>query len=500
MDLPMRKILRTDLIALTNFFIANKDVNFFDPFPLNEESAKKIINSENNDLFYGIFAGDRIVGFGMLRWYRHYKSPTLGLIVDKNYQGFGFGKKIYTYLFARAKEAGAKDVIAIVHKNNEPSRHIAEKLGMEYLSPESLSREDRYDFKDYTLINRDKLILVKKIMKPKLGVCMITYNQETFIAQAIEGVMMQKADFDFELIIGEDFSTDRTRQIVLEYKKKYPDKIRLLLRESNYGMMRNFVETLRAGDGEYIAVCEGDDYWTDPNKLQKQVDWLENNRGYSICSHGVRIVYQGTNKPSQIWSREWIKKGEATIEEIINSGGGATCSLVFRSQVLEDLPGWYQEQRGGDWSLQILCASQGRMKYIPDIMGVYRVHAGGTYSAAVKEAGRKNIGLIWYLYDNMRRMLEALDKHFDYQYRQLFNKIRGYNYLDTFSRYAISGDFKNSRKYLKKLWPFIFRFPIKTIFKVLVKMSIMTVLPKKYALVILHYNINKYQPLGSNRL
>ena len=110
-----------------------------------------------------------------------------------------------------------------------------------------------------------------------VSVLMITYNHENFIREAIDGVLMQKTTFPIELIIGEDCSTDSTRKIVVEYAEKYPDLIRPLLPGSNLGMMKNFNKTMEAAKGKYIAICEGDDYWTDPLKLQKQVDILEAN-------------------------------------------------------------------------------------------------------------------------------------------------------------------------------------------------------------------------------
>ena len=128
-----------------------------------------------------------------------------------------------------------------------------------------------------------------------VSVCMITYNHENFIREAIDGVLMQKTDFPIELIIGEDCSTDGTRKIVMEYARKYPDIIRPLLPDSNLGMMKNFIETMQAATGKYIALCEGDDYWTDPYKLQKQVDFLEANEEYSLCCHRFNYHYQINN-------------------------------------------------------------------------------------------------------------------------------------------------------------------------------------------------------------
>jgi len=121
-----------------------------------------------------------------------------------------------------------------------------------------------------------------------VSVCMITYNHEEFISKAIEGVMMQQTSFPIELIIGEDCSTDSTHAICLKYKSKYPDKIKLRIQEFNLGMTQNFISTLQVSTGKYIAQCEGDDYWTDPYKLQKQVDFLEANEAYSVCFHRCR--------------------------------------------------------------------------------------------------------------------------------------------------------------------------------------------------------------------
>lgn len=113
----------------------------------------------------------------------------------------------------------------------------------------------------------------------KVSVLMITYNHEKFIAQAIDSILMQQVNFDYEIVIGEDCSTDGTRAIVIQYQKEYPDKIRLLLPEENLGMHKNFVQTFRACQGEYIALLEGDDYWTSPRKLQKQVDFFRLSSG-----------------------------------------------------------------------------------------------------------------------------------------------------------------------------------------------------------------------------
>jgi glycosyltransferase involved in cell wall biosynthesis len=121
---------------------------------------------------------------------------------------------------------------------------------------------------------------------------MITYQHERFITQAVESVMMQKTDFPYELIISDDCSPDNTRQLVLDLQRRYPDRIRLLLPATNLGMMSNFVQTLRACDGDYIALVEGDDYWLDPLKLQRQVALLEAHPEFSGCFVRARQFYE----------------------------------------------------------------------------------------------------------------------------------------------------------------------------------------------------------------
>ena len=120
--------------------------------------------------------------------------------------------------------------------------------------------------------------------KPLVSVFMITYNHEKFIAQAIEGVLMQKTNFPFELIIGEDCSTDRTREIVVDYAQRFPEIIKPILHEKNVGMKSNMNTCMQACSGKYTAICEGDDYWIDSLKLQKQVGFLEAHSDFSMCS------------------------------------------------------------------------------------------------------------------------------------------------------------------------------------------------------------------------
>jgi len=217
----------------------------------------------------------------------------------------------------------------------------------------------------------------------KLSVCTITYNHEKFIAQAIESMLMQKAKFDFELVIGEDFSTDRTREICISYKRKYPKKINLILNKKNLGPNLNFVNTLKQCKSKYIAICEGDDYWTDPYKLQKQVDFLEANPDYTICSHLVENFYQDENKKPYIFPYENLYKDTYTFEDFLYRNLINTCSVVYRWQFHnKPLPNWFSNHFTADYSLHLLHAYQGNIKVFPELLAKRRIHSQGIMSGS----------------------------------------------------------------------------------------------------------------------
>ena len=177
-------------------------------------------------------------------------------------------------------------------------------------------------------------------MKYLVSVCMITYNHEKYIAQAIDSILMQKINFELEIIIGEDFSKDRTREIVLDYKARYPNRIKLLLQEKNAGMMQNFIDTIKVCTGKYIALLEGDDYWTDPYKLQKQVDLLENNPDYSLVHTDADIYYTKSNTMVKGFygNLNMMTTSDKVFENILISNYPVfTCTVVFRKNLLKSI-------------------------------------------------------------------------------------------------------------------------------------------------------------------
>jgi glycosyltransferase involved in cell wall biosynthesis len=213
----------------------------------------------------------------------------------------------------------------------------------------------------------------------KLSVLMITFNHEKFITQAVDSVLHQQTNFDFEIVIGEDCSTDRTRDLLIELQRQHPEKIRLLLHETNVGAYNNLAQTFQSCQGQYVAWLEGDDYWTCSLKLQKQVDYLDNHPECTICFHDVLISNEET-KQGPFHFVPPNQKEVSTIEDLLLDNFVPSCSVVFRNQLFHEFPSWFQDLAMADWPLHILNANYGNIGYIPEVMGVHRNHAGGVWS------------------------------------------------------------------------------------------------------------------------
>jgi glycosyltransferase involved in cell wall biosynthesis len=213
-------------------------------------------------------------------------------------------------------------------------------------------------------------------MKPIVSVLMITYNHEKYIAQAIDSVLMQKSNFDYEIVIGEDSSTDKTREIVLNYKTRYPNKIKLLLHETNVGMLKNFVDTINNCTGTYVALLEGDDYWIDPYKLQKQVDFLDTNPDYSLVHTAVKVFNQKKRKLLK------IELGDTnnTFQDFLIKNRIITLTVLFRTSMykkyFEDFYPQILTWNVGDYPMWLWFALESKIMFLPECTGVYRIVEG----------------------------------------------------------------------------------------------------------------------------
>ncbi|WP_321425452.1 glycosyltransferase [uncultured Bacteroides sp.] len=222
-------------------------------------------------------------------------------------------------------------------------------------------------------------------MKPrvKVSVLMLTYNHEKYIADAIESVVKQQADFPFELVIGEDRSTDDTARICREYKEKYPDLIKLTINEENLGLQENFIRTYNQCSGEYMAICEGDDFWISKHKLQIQADFLDQHKEYSACFHRALNYYQEDGSKS-IGNGGYQKKVN-TVFDIINSNPITNVTVMFRLGLFGELPSWFSKVTSYDFAIHVLNAEHGDVYFMNKVMAVYRQHKESIWSMATSE-------------------------------------------------------------------------------------------------------------------
>lgn len=213
-----------------------------------------------------------------------------------------------------------------------------------------------------------------------VSVAIVTYNHERFIAQALDSVLAQQTDFPFEVVVGEDCSTDATREIVREYQQRFPDTIRLLAHPRNVGTLRNFVATLARCTGTYIALLDGDDYWTAPRKLQLQVDFLEAHPDYAICFHNAAIAHGQDAAGDETVCPADQKETSSTVD-LLRSLFVPTSSVVLRRAACPELPDWIHDlNTSGDWTLLTLASQHGAIGYINQVMSVYRIHPSGLWS------------------------------------------------------------------------------------------------------------------------
>lgn len=253
-------------------------------------------------------------------------------------------------------------------------------------------------------------------MTPLVSCCLITYNHSDYINQAIESILMQHTDFNFEIIIADDCSKDGTKEKIKYYADKFPEKIKPIIREKNVGPAKNFIELLNAATGKYIAYLDGDDYWTDNLKLQQQVDFLEANNDYAISSHNTTV--QDKNKKCYLYSGiATQKKSFHTTFKLIDylqTHFIHSSALVFRRSMLKPFPDWYAGAFSGDGFLILLLALEGNIHYINKPMSLYRHNSNSisNYSSRIE------------INKNFEKHFRLFDEHSNYKFsKEINNKI-----------------------------------------------------------------------------
>ncbi|WBL24862.1 glycosyltransferase [Zunongwangia sp. HGR-M22] len=216
-----------------------------------------------------------------------------------------------------------------------------------------------------------------------VSIFMLTFNQENLVAQAIEGVLKQKTNFKFQLVIGDDGSTDDTIKICKAYQEKFGDVIKLITRDKNIGLIANFIETAKYLTGKYVAICDGDDYWTDYYKLQKQVDFLDRNDDYSIT---FGKCYRLDSKGKLSTKITNFDKTTFDFSDLVMTNFIPSVTVLFRNSArLRNLPSWFSNLPYGDWPVYLYTLNMNsKIFFLDEYLAVYRVEIGESFKLRKK--------------------------------------------------------------------------------------------------------------------
>lgn len=218
----------------------------------------------------------------------------------------------------------------------------------------------------------------------RVSVLMTSFEHERYVAQALDGVLAQEG-VELELLVGDDASTDGTRDVISRYAREHPQVIRPFLPERNMGNGGKaiFAALMGQARGQYLAVLDADDYWTAPDKLLRQVAYLDEHSEAAMCFHDVLCVYEDDDRPAAPYNGP-AQPAELSVSRLLDRCVVASCSPLFRRDAVMPLPAWYFDLPWGDWSLYFLAARHGALRYMPEVMGVYRIHRGGMYSGLAR--------------------------------------------------------------------------------------------------------------------
>lgn len=289
---------------------------------------------------------------------------------------------------------------------------------------------------------------------PLVSICCITYNHEKYICEAIEGFLMQETDFSIEIIIHDDASADRTQDIIREYAEN-DKRIIPILRESNMKStgVHVFPFTYEKARGKYIALCEGDDYWTDPQKLQKQVEFMEENEDYALCFHATKIIDTKTNNTLRIHKS---KKTDCTVEiEELIMGGGAfvgTQTMLFRTGILKNIPAFFYDSPAGDYPLTLLAGHHGKCYYLNDQMAAYRAY---NQDSAMGYVWEDDFDTYLKRYGKFAKMLHQFNDYTSKSYNKVIRKKASDLVFTAYRRKRLEANYINRLWNLKKWFNYL---------------------------------------------
>ncbi|MGV3631163.1 MAG: glycosyltransferase [Bacteroidota bacterium] len=263
---------------------------------------------------------------------------------------------------------------------------------------------------------------------PLISICSTTYNLEKYIAGALDSWLMQETEYHFEIVICDDCSKDGTVGIIKEYTGRFPGKIRLIEAERNQGMLPNFIRSLNEAKGKYIAVCDGDDYWIDPQKLQKQVSFLEQNPDFTACYTNSYVLNEETGEQKIAKQHTWDVAGPEELllhddfrKENVTLSPGHISGFVFRNILQYNYPPWFYEVDGvTDFPLYMMLSKYGKAKFINEITSVYRNH---TRSSSIVNYSFSRVQ------QNRIFMYEKVNAWLDYKYKDQIRRLIARHYL-----------------------------------------------------------------------
>ena len=417
------------------------DIHLFE-YKFNSASIENIKEhlSEVSNLFYFSLASQINIGFyakkikkysftfecwcqdclvGLIACYLNNHTEKEGFITNvsvlEEYQGFGIATKLLNQVFDKAIKLNFFKISLDVFRDDEKAISLYERTGFKM--------EKRWG------TNKCKMTTYLKEKEILVSICCVTYNHESFIRQCLDGFLMQKTNFEFEILIHDDASTDGTDGIIREYEQKYPDIIKPIYQTENQyskGIKISTTYTFPRAKGKYIALCEGDDYWTDPYKLQKQVDFMEENPEYSLCCHRYRIYNQETGEWFSDYTETYFpeKLEGITIDNKFNFSAWITVTLtvVFRynKYSVSELSSYKYTQ---DTHLFYHLLKKGKGYCLNEVAAVYRRHAEGIWSGkSFRDQTKKTYLVYKELYMNNKKD-PALEKAFENSFVQYYRVV-----------------------------------------------------------------------------